>query len=189
MKQKDFFISLIITVFSILFVILILTHRDLFDWVFERHKNLWSWYIKPIFILPFCWLAYKRNLIGLSVCILIFVSSFFWFPAPEVISESVKDIVGQEVTWLFSEWTFAKISATVSFSLSLITLALAFWKRSLWIGLAFVLVSIFTKIAWNEMVFEELGFTVLMGLLFSLSASVLTLYIFHKNLKTKSLSK
>ena len=34
-------------------------------WAWDRHHNILSWYIRPLFFLPFCYFAYKRSLFGM----------------------------------------------------------------------------------------------------------------------------
>ena len=36
-------------------------------WAWERHHNILSWYIRPLFLLPFCYFAYRRSLFTLGV--------------------------------------------------------------------------------------------------------------------------
>jgi hypothetical protein len=48
-----------------------------------RHHNELSWYVRPLFLLPFCFFAYRRSLLGILVTLLVFPTSLFWFPAPE----------------------------------------------------------------------------------------------------------
>ena len=57
--------------------------HDFLNWAWERHHNPWSWYIRPLFVLPFCYFAYKRSLWGVSLTIVAVLSSMFWFPAPD----------------------------------------------------------------------------------------------------------
>ena len=33
-------------------------------WAWERHHNVLSWSVRPLLLLPFCWFAYRRNLLG-----------------------------------------------------------------------------------------------------------------------------
>ena len=58
-------------------------HTDFLSWVWARHHNELSWYVRPLFLLPFCFFAYKRSLWGIVVTLLVFPTSLFWFPAPD----------------------------------------------------------------------------------------------------------
>lgn len=40
--------------FLTLLLILALTNHEFLSWAFARHQNLLSWYIRPIFLIPFC---------------------------------------------------------------------------------------------------------------------------------------
>jgi hypothetical protein len=35
-------------------------------WAWNRHHNVLSWYIRPLFLLPFCWFAHRRSPLGLA---------------------------------------------------------------------------------------------------------------------------
>ena len=52
-------------------------------WAWARHHNILSWYVRPLFILPFCFFAYRRSLFGIVLTILALATSMFWFPVPE----------------------------------------------------------------------------------------------------------
>ncbi len=52
------------------------------SWVWARHHNELSWYVRPLFLLPFCYFAYRRSLLGVLLTVLVFPTSLFWFPAP-----------------------------------------------------------------------------------------------------------
>jgi hypothetical protein len=39
--------------------------EELTAWAWERHHNVLSWYIRPLFLLPFCYFAYKHSLAGI----------------------------------------------------------------------------------------------------------------------------
>ena len=51
-------------------------------WAWARHHNILSWYIRPLFLLPFCFFAYRRSLLGIGVTLVALATSMAWFPAP-----------------------------------------------------------------------------------------------------------
>lgn len=67
---------------------------DFLNWAWQRHHNPLSWYIRPLFVLPFCYFAYKKSVTGLLVTIVAVTSSMFWFPAPSEV-----DPRAGEVAW------------------------------------------------------------------------------------------
>src|SRR4028118_660204 len=86
MKRTDVVlaIGMLATVLSALVALAATGSLDGFlSWVWARHHNELSWYVRPLFLLPFCFFAYRRSLTGILVTLLIFPTSLFWFPAPE----------------------------------------------------------------------------------------------------------
>jgi hypothetical protein len=55
---------------------------DFLDWAWARHASPFSWYIRPLFILPFCDFAYKKSVREIVVTLVAVTTSMFWFPAP-----------------------------------------------------------------------------------------------------------
>ena len=53
---------------------------DFLNWAWARHQNPLSWYIRPLFILPFCYFAYKKSVRGIVLTLVAVTSSMFWFP-------------------------------------------------------------------------------------------------------------
>jgi hypothetical protein len=72
-------------------------------WAWDRHHNLLSWYIRPLFLLPFCWFAYRRNLWGIGATLVALATSMAWFPAPEHPDPAVIAMLESEREYL---WTF-----------------------------------------------------------------------------------
>jgi hypothetical protein len=35
--------------------------NDFLDWAWARDQNPLSWYVRPLFILPLCYFAYKKS--------------------------------------------------------------------------------------------------------------------------------
>src|SRR5919112_6723725 len=126
-------------------------------WAWERHHNVLSWYIRPLFFLPFCYFAYRRSLWGLVLTLLALVASMFWFPVPENPSAAVNEMLASEREYLTTDWTLWKVSIALLVPLTFVALGLAFWKRSLLWGLAVVNAAILFKIGWTFLFSTKAG--------------------------------
>ena len=78
-------------------------------WAWARHHNVLSWYIRVLFLLPFCYFAYKRSLFGMTLTLVALATSMFWFPAPERPDPRAFEFLAMEREYLSGEWTTAKI--------------------------------------------------------------------------------
>ena len=146
---SDKTIALLFLMLTGVFLVVFMINQSFFDWVFDRHHNQWSWYIRPIFLIPFCFFAYKRNWTGISITIFCLFTSMFWFSRPEVVSENVKTFLQFEKDWLYSYWDYKKILLILTVPLSFFGLGLAFWKRSLAAGIGVVILMATGKIVWS----------------------------------------
>jgi hypothetical protein len=126
-------------------------------WAWARHHNILSWYVRPLFILPFCYFAYRRSLLGIVITLLALVTSMFWFPAPEHASPAVNEMLRAEEAYLTANWTLWKVLIALLVPLTFAALGLAFWRRSLVWGLAVVNAAILFKIAWTFLFSTEAG--------------------------------
>ena len=126
-------------------------------WAWARHHNVLSWYVGPLFILPFCYFAYRRSLLGIVITLLALVTSMFWFPVPENPSPAVNEMLASERAYLTTDWTLWKVSIALLVPLTFAALGLAFCKRSLVWGLAVVNAAILFKIAWTFLFSTEAG--------------------------------
>src|SRR5687767_8323883 len=64
------------------------------------HHNVLSWYVRPLFLLPFCFFAYRRSLWGIVLTLLALATSMFWFPVPEHPSWAVNEMLASEREYL-----------------------------------------------------------------------------------------
>ena len=126
-------------------------------WAWERHHNVLSWYIRPLFFLPFCYFAYRRSLFGITLTLVALATSIFWFPAPETASPAVIEMLASEETYLTADWTLWKVLVALLIPISFAALGLAFWKRSLVWGLAVINGAILFKIGWTFVLGTEAG--------------------------------
>jgi hypothetical protein len=126
-------------------------------WAWARHHNVLSWYVRPLFLLPFCFFAYRRSLWGIVLTLLALATSMFWFPVPENSSPAVNGMLASEREYLTTDWTLWKVSIALLVPLTFAALGLAFWKRSLVWGLAVVNAAILFKIGWTFLFSTEAG--------------------------------
>lgn len=128
------------------------------SWAWARHHNVLSWYIRPLFLVPFCYFAFKRSVAGVVLTIVALLSSMFWFPEPSVLSPAVASALAAERQYLLGPWPLWKVAVSFLVPGLLAALAYAFWRRS-WLWGALVLnVIAFSKIAWTAIFFDETGF-------------------------------
>ncbi len=130
---------------------------EFLSWAWTRHHNPLSWYIRPLFLLPFCYFAYKRSIWGIALTLLALATSMFWFPAPAEVSPAVSEMLAAESEYLTADWTLWKVLMALVVPASFAALGLAFWKRSLVYGLAVINAAILIKIGWTFAFGTEAG--------------------------------
>jgi hypothetical protein len=123
--------------------------NDFLSWVWARHHNELSWYVRPLFLLPFCFFAYRRSLPGILVTLLIFPTSLFWFPAPENPSARVEGYLAWERQFLLEGSVVARVALVLLVVTFFVALAAAFWRRSWLWGLAVINAGTLLKVIWS----------------------------------------
>src|ERR671916_1664031 len=126
-------------------------------WAWERHHNILSWYIRPLFFLPFCYFAYKRSLFGMVLTLVALATSMAWFPASETTNPAVVEMLAAEKAYFAAGWPLWKVLLALIVPISFAALGLAFWKRSLVWGLAVINGAILIKTGWTFVVSTEAG--------------------------------
>ncbi len=121
--------------------------EQLGSWIWERHQNQFSWYSRPLFVIPACYYAYRRNLWLVAGFMVLVGCSLFWFPAPANVPEHVERYLAWEHQMFFSSQSavplFLLIIAVIVF---LFLLFYAFWYRNPWMGLLLLNVGTLLKI-------------------------------------------
>jgi hypothetical protein len=130
------------------------------EWAWARHANVWSWYIRPLFLIPFVFFAYRRSWKGIAVTMVALATSMFWFPAPAEPDPQVVAFLDAEREYLTGDWTLGKVALTSLVPLSLWALAAAFWRRSLVWGLVVLNAIAVVKTLWS-VVYDEGGVAVI----------------------------
>jgi hypothetical protein len=121
----------------------------LLGWAWERHANILSWYIRPLFVLPLAYFSYKRWISGIILTLIALATSIAWFPRPDHVQPMVEEFLAFERAWLTSGWTPGKVLMGALSVVALGTLCLAFWKRSLAYGLIVITTLAAGKMAWG----------------------------------------
>ncbi len=127
------------------------------DWAYDRHANVLSWYIRPLFLLPLAWFAYRRSGRGIAGTLIALGTSMFWFPAPDRPDPQVLEFLDFEREWLAGNWDAQKILLSLLVPLSLTAYCLAFWRRSVLWGLVILNLMAAGKLLWGVVAGDGTG--------------------------------
>lgn len=136
--------------------------NEFLEWVWARHHNVLSWYVRPFFIISFCYFAYKRSLAGILLTLLLLPTSLFWFPAPENPDPKVVEYLAWEREFVAGGNVAAKVVLVLLVVAFFFALAAAFWKRKLGYGLAVLNVATLLKVVWSVAFGGERGWASLL---------------------------
>ena len=150
--------------------------NDFFTWAWARHNNILSCYIRPMFIIPFIYFAYKRSWKGMIVTILALLTSMFWFPAPATVDPMVSQFLDAEREFILGPLSAQKVFFWLTVPLFFGLLALAFWKRSWWWGVAVINIAALGKVAWSVVEGGQSGWAVLIPALIGMIVCDLAVY-------------
>ena len=152
MKRTDVILS-VATLALVLFAVVVMAATGIIDefaaWAWARHHNELSWYVRPLFLLPFCYFAYRRSLWGIVLTVVALTTSMFWFPAPERVGPRAAEFLAVEREYLTGDWALWKVLLALVVPIGFAALAVAFWKRSLVWGLAVINAMVLVKIVWS----------------------------------------
>lgn len=168
------------------FIATMVFSRSFFDWAFERHQNQWSWYLRPLFLLPYAFFAYKRNFSGMMASVFALFTSMCWFNVPDQVSEQALEFLRFEQDYLQSEWGMGKALLMLTVPLTFWALGLAFWRRSLLMGGVVMAVVAVAKIVWSVVNAQEAGASIVVPALTGLAISAGILYAVSRFLKPKN---
>ena len=163
--------------------------NDFFAWAWSRHHNVLSWYIRPLFIMPFIYFAYKRSWKGMLITVLALATSMFWFPAPEAVDPMVAQFLEAEREYFLGPLSATKLMFWLTVPAFFILLALAFWKRSWWWGLAIINITALGKVAWSVFEGGRSGWAVLIPAVIGMLVCDAAVYFGVKYIHSKQLQK
>jgi hypothetical protein len=135
---------------------------DFLAWVWARHHNILSWYVRPLFIIPFVYFAYRRSWKGLVLTLLLFPTSLFWFPAPTQPDPQVVAYLEWERQFVTGGDWLAKAVLVALVIAFFVALGAAFWKRNWWWGLGVLNAGTLLKVIWSVAFGGEVGWAALL---------------------------
>lgn len=185
LKKNDKAISVLFLILTLGFLVLFLTNKGFSDWAYSRHQNIVSWYIRPLFIIPICWFAYKKSMGGISFTIFALFTSMFWFNTPAVVSPSVEEFLAFEKAYTFGTWDFKKIFLSLSVPLFFYLLILVFWRRKLKYGIYVIIGAAVLKIIWSVAFAGDSGASIIKPAITGLVICIGAVYMFVRK-KNKS---
>ena len=145
------------------------TLQDFLAWVWARHHNELSWYVRPLFILPFCYFAYRRSIRGILLTVLLLPTSLFWFPAPTQPSPRVVEYLAWEREFVTGDNLVAKLVLLVLVIGFFVALGAAFWKRNWLYGLGVLNAGTLLKVIWSVAFGGAIGWAALLPSLVTLA--------------------
>ncbi|SFO78445.1 hypothetical protein SAMN05660464_1172 [Geodermatophilus dictyosporus] len=142
---------------------------DVGDWAFDRHADVLSWYVRPLFLVPLAWFAHRRSGWGIAGTLVALASSTSWFPAPAQPDPRVLEFLDFEREWLTGPWDLREVGQSLLAPLTLGAYCLAFWRRSVGWGLVLLDLMAGGKLLWGVVVGNGTGWAMtvpaLVGLL------------------------
>jgi hypothetical protein len=160
--------------------------NQILEWAWGRHHNMYSWYIRPVFVLPFCYFAWRRSLAGVFATLVATLSSIAWFPAPETPSPEALRYLEMERRWLSSgPLSFAMGFLVVT---SLWLLAAAFWQRKWLYGVLVLNLATLAKVGFSVIFGGAAGWAALTPSLVTLAvcnAAFFALYAFRRSVNAQ----
>lgn len=179
-KKMDTVLGIIFAVATVVFLVLFMTNDMVFNWAYARHKNVLSWYIRPLFIIPIVLFAFKRSLAGIFISIFALFTSMFWFPVPETVSPQVASFLEFEMEYLRGAWTVPKIMMSLTVPLFFMGLVMAAWKRNWKWLLGVIIAAALLKILWSIVFSGEAGMSVLKPAITGLLICIGGIYYYKK---------
>lgn len=181
-KRLDWSLAAAFGLLTVAFVVLAATSEGFYNWIWARHHNMLSWYLRPLFLIPFCYFAYRRSWAGVMGTIFGLATSMGWFPAPGEANETAGQFLEMERQYLFGTWGWSKVLMSLLVPVSLFALASAFWKRSLWFGLAVLVMMAVGKMIWGIAFGGESGWAMLVPASLGLLICIALVFVGYRKL-------
>jgi hypothetical protein len=184
-KKLDLVLGMLFAVATVIFIMIFLTNDIFFSWAFERHHNILSWYIRPLFIIPIVIFAFKKSLTGIFASIFALFTSMFWFPVPTKSSPEVLSFLSYEMEYLKGAWTAPKILMSLLVPAFFVMLIIAAWKRSWKWLLGIVIGAAVLKVLWSVIFSGDAGLSILKPAIMGVIICVGGLYFYLRRRRAK----
>lgn len=151
------------------------------EWAWARHHNPLSWYIRPFFVLLFCYFSWKRSWVGVVIVILATISSIAWFPAPQALDPTIEGYLAAELRWLSDPVLAATMIVMVVGTLWL--LAASLWTRRWLYAIVLLNAMPIAKVVFSVMLDREAGWASLWPALATLivcDLAIAAVYVYRK---------
>ena len=180
-KKTDFIIGMFLLLHYCIYNILSMIY---FSTGIERHHNILSWYIRPLFIIPMVVFAFKKSFTGVFASIFALFTSMFWFPVPATKNPQVIEFLAFEMDYLKDTWTVPKIVISLAVPLFFFMLLTAAWKRNWKWLLGVIIGAAVLKFIWSIVFSGEAGMSILKPALTGLIVCIVGLYYFIKGISS-----
>lgn len=147
--RRDAALAAVLLILLAAFMTAMALSPSFFRWAFDRHHNVLSWYVRPLFLIPFSLFAYRRSLAGMAATLLLLATSMFWFPAPDATDPAVAEFLEVEKQYLTGRWSLGKRLLTLLVPTTLGALAAALWQRNVRLGLTVLVLIAVLKMTWS----------------------------------------
>jgi hypothetical protein len=142
--------------------------------LWERHKNPWSWFMRPVFGIGMFYGAWLQSWPVLLLGVFGLATSWCWFPKPQKVHPWVERFIEVEKLYVTPPWTTAKLGALLAVLLLMSVSLAAFWQHSLKFGLLLMFFGGLAKSIWSLKVAGRAGlFAAAFGVFWALLAGVL----------------
>jgi hypothetical protein len=178
-------ITVALSILIVLFLYYFFNNDWFFQWAFERHQNRISWFIRPLFLIPFCYFAYKKSLNGILLSILALFTSMFWFPIPEIIDPKTIEFLNMEKLYLANALSISNLIWYAWIILFFYLLARACWYKSIKTALFIVLITWVIKIVWSVFNSPESGKAIIPFFIIGFIILLLSILIYKYILESK----
>ncbi len=184
-KKTDYILGVIFAAATVIFILIFLTNDAFFNWAFARHHNVLSWYIRPLFIIPIIFFAFRKSLTGIFTSIFALFTSMFWFSAPETSSPQVITFLAYEMEYLKGAWDAPKIFMTLTVPIFFIALIIAAWRRNWKILIGVVAAAAVLKVIWSIAFSGEAGMSILKPAITGLVVCIVGIFIYKRRQTAK----